>query len=132
MLTHIIQATADAASLEEALTGFVVAEAERILKHAGTSVDELVVGELHVHHAVALHSPQANHEGGGNHVEHHLLGRAALHATGAGDKLGAYDGLDGMLGSLSQRGVGIAGDATREKAVFASLTDGLDHIGRGA
>ena len=121
-----------AASLQEPQAGLFVAEAQEILEHAGAAVDELGIGELHLHHAVALDAPHANHQGGGNHVEHHLLGRAALHPAGTCHELGAYNRLYGVVDGTCQRSVGIAGDAAREQSVPACLPDSSHHVGGGA
>ena len=47
-------------------------------------------------------------------------------------ELWANNGLNGIISGLSQRGVGIAGNTAREKTMGASLTNGIDHIRRGA
>lgn len=47
--------------------------------HAGAAVDEFLVHQLHVHHAVALDASELDHDSGGDHVEDHLLSCARLH-----------------------------------------------------
>ena len=62
--------------------------------HAPRTVHEFVVLRLHVHHQVAVHIAEARHGAGGDHVEHHLRGRAGLEARGSGDDFRTDDGDD--------------------------------------
>ena len=76
----------------------------RIVIHAGGFTDDalaplhqLRVGRLHVHHQVAVDLAQLDHRAGGKHIQHHLLGGAALHPGRAGDHLRAGRGSHGDL-----------------------------------
>ena len=64
---------------QEQSAGTVVVDVQRVDQHSRAAVDELVVGELHVDHAVAFHPSEAYHHRGREHVEDHFLARARLH-----------------------------------------------------
>ena len=75
----------------------IVGEPRGLGDHPGAARDELVVRKLHVHHPVALDSPEADHYGRRKHVEHQFLCRTRLHAGRAGDKLRSDDRLERIL-----------------------------------
>ena len=64
----------------------LVGQSQFIDQHPCAAVDQFPVAELHVDHAVAFHTSQPYHGGGADHVEDHLLSRAAFHAGAAGDR----------------------------------------------
>ena len=88
-----------------------------------------MVGQLHVHHPVPLHPAQLDHRGGRDHIQHHLLGRTALHPRTSGDELRTYYRLDGDLRLRRHRGVRVAGDRGRQDSLGACLTQGANHVG---
>ena len=65
---------------EQQVVGLLIVEAQLVDDHACAAVNKLLVGELHVYHAVALDTAELDHQGCRNHVESHLLGCARLHA----------------------------------------------------
>ena len=129
LLLFFIEGLIDAAGIEQTLLGFLITQSERVLKHPCATIHEFGICQLHLDHAVAFDATQTDHQRGGDHIEHHLLSRAALHATGACDELRADDGLNGELSSLGQRGIGITGDTTRQQTILTSLSDSAYHIG---
>ena len=95
------------------------------------TVHQLSIGQLHVHHPVVSHASHAYHQSGRNHVEHHLLCCSAFHTTASGHKLWSHNGLDGIFRNLSQRGGGVAGDASCEQSVSSCFGDGTYHVWSG-
>ncbi len=63
---------------------------------------------MNVDHEVVVDVAETGHGARGDHVEDHLLGSRGLHASGAGDDLGADLGDDGGVGDFGERGVEVA------------------------
>ena len=86
-----------AAGIQRRLRGLAIALGG--FHHDGNlSLNQLGVGRFDVDHQVAVHLAQADHRGGRDHVERHLLARAGLEAGGPGQHLGPVDQLDGDVG----------------------------------
>ena len=107
----------------------VVAEAKFVDHHACATVHEFLVGELHVHHLVALHASHLNHDAGRNHVADEFLACSALHAAAASDVFRANNHLDGNLGSLADGGVGVTGDGGGEASMGTGVAQGTNYVG---
>ena len=85
---------------EQKAFSLVVGKAKFVADHAGATVHEFGVGELHVHHLVAFHAADENHHGGGDHVANHLLARAGFHSRRACDIFRPDNHLDGDVGGF--------------------------------
>ena len=72
-------------------------------EHADAALDQLGILHVHVDHEVVVDVAKAGHGAGGDHVEHHLLGGAGLHAGGTGDDLGTDLDDDGGVGDTGER-----------------------------
>ena len=110
--------------------GFVALGSRADDGHA--AADQLLVGGLNVYHQVAVHLAQADHRAGGEHVQHHFLGCAALHAGGAGHDLGAGHRCDAHLGQSVDLAAGAAGHTDGHAAQGLGVLHSADDIGRAA
>src|SRR5271166_727299 len=73
------------AGFAQELTGAMVVYVRRSRDNPPGPVFELRVFRLHVHHQIAVNVAEPDHNGGTDHIEHQLGGRAGLHACRACD-----------------------------------------------
>src|SRR5580700_8321159 len=111
------------------IDGFFPSDFAGAHQDANSTLDELGVVHVHVHHQVFVHIAQAGHGTGGDHVGDHLLGGGGLHAGGTGDDFGPDFGDDGGFDGSGERGARIAGDAGRFCAEGARVRDSGDDVG---
>src|ERR1700679_636532 len=97
---------------------------------ADAAFDELGVLHMHVDHQVLVHIAQTGHGAGGDHVEHHLLRAAGLHAGGTGNHLGAHLGDDGDVGSRGQWRIMITSDRRGVRAASPGVSHGGNDVRR--
>ena len=87
---------------------------------------------MHVHHQVLVHVAHAGHGTGGDHVQHHLLRGAGLHAGGAGDDLGAHVGHNRDIRGRFKRRAMVAGHRSGFGAAGTGIGYGGYHVGCAA
>ena len=114
------------------LHGLSLRLACRFAHDRDAAADELFVGGLHIHHQVAVHLAQPDHRAGGQHIQDHLLGRAALHAGRAGDHLRARRGGDANIRRFIHLRAGAAADADDRRAQLFGVFHRAQHIGGAA
>ena len=110
----------------------------RIVIHAGGFADDalaplhqLLVGGFHVHHQVAVDLAQLDHCAGGEHIQHHFLSGAALHASRAGDDLRPRLWGDADIRGRIDGGAGAAGPALEGGVVSTGMradTGAVDEV----
>ena len=67
-------------------------------QHANAALNQLGVLHVHVDHQVLVHVAKPRHRAGGDHVQHHLLRGAGLHARRSGNNFGPNFGHDADVG----------------------------------
>ena len=116
----------------QGLNGLFFGLACRFAHNGDAAADEFFIGGLHVHHQVAVHLAQPDHRAGGQHIQDHLLGRAALHAGRAGDHLRARRGGDANIRRFIHLRAGAAADADDRRAQLFGVFHRAQHIGGAA
>ena len=95
-------------------------------------VPQLLVAGLQIHHQIAVDLAQLDHGAGGEHVEHHLLGGARLHAGGAGDDLRAHQRGDGHVAQPLQLRPGVGAHPDGDAPPLLCPPESGKHIGGAA
>ncbi len=109
----------------------LAADAAGAHENANAALYQLGVLHVDVHHQVLVDVAQPRHGASGDHVEHHLLRGARLHAGGTGDDFGADFGDDGDVSGGGEGGVVVAGDGCGSGSAGPGIGDCGDYV-RGA
>ena len=120
------------AALLQSIDGLFLRAVRGAAYDGDAPADQLFIGGLHVHHQVPIDLAQLDHGPGGEHIEHHLLGCAGLHAGGAGDHLRAGGRGDANVGEAVQNAAGAAGDGNGGGSQLLCILHAAQHIGGAA
>src|SRR5205809_50869 len=90
-----------------------------LLQNSDAAFDELLVFQAYIDHEVAVDMAKTRHGAGGQHVEHHFLRGACLHARRSGNYLRTDFHDDGNVNGLGEQGISVTGD--RDSGCSAAL-----------
>lgn len=95
-----------------------------LLEDADGAIAELGILWLDIDHEVAVDVAEARHDGGRDHVEHHFVGRAGLHAGRSGQDFRADFDDNSVARSALERRIGIASECNRMGAATSGFRQG--------
>ncbi len=113
--------------LQRALRLFIGCS-RRLHQNSTGAIHQFFIGGPQIHHQIFIRFPHANHGGGAQHVQHHLLRSPRLEACRTGQHFRSRLHLDGYVGDGTHAGGPIAGKGDRPGPDSLRILECPDHV----